>query len=123
MSKRRQPDHYTRQAKKQGYAARSVFKLEEIDRKHRLLKSGQRVLDLGCAPGSWLKFMARRVGPQGRAVGIDRTHVEPMARNVTTLAGDIYETDASVFLESAGGLFDVITSDMATLVLLGQVVP
>jgi len=110
---RRQSDHYTRKAKEQGFAARSVFKLDEINRKHRIFKSGQRVLDLGCAPGSWLKYMAQKVGKRGRAVGIDRTEVSPMAPNVSTLAGDIYETDAAVFFRLAGGFFDVITSDMA----------
>ena len=110
---RRQSDHYTRKAKEQGFAARSVFKLDEINRKHRIFKSGQRVLDLGCAPGSWLKYMAQKVGKRGRALGIDRTEVSPMAPNVSTLAGDIYETDAAVFFRLAGGFFDVITSDMA----------
>jgi 23S rRNA (uridine2552-2'-O)-methyltransferase len=110
---RRQTDHYTRKAKEQGFAARSVFKLDEINSKHRIFKSGQRVLDLGCAPGSWLKYMAQKVGQRGYAVGIDRTEVSPMAPNVSTLTGDIYETDADVFFDLAGGLFDVITSDMA----------
>ena len=113
MSRRRQSDHYTRRAKAEGYAARSVFKLEEIDRKHTLIKGGLRALDLGCAPGSWLKYIARKVGPRGRVVGIDRTEVTPMAGHVITLTGDIFETHAAVFLEAGGGHFDLITSDMA----------
>ena len=113
MSNRRNADHYTRRAKEQGFAARSVFKLQELDKKHQLFKRGQRVLDLGCAPGSWLKFMAQRVGPKGRAVGIDRFEVSPMAPHVHTIAGDIYETDPQIFFQLAQGHFDVITSDMA----------
>ncbi|MEE2756400.1 MAG: RlmE family RNA methyltransferase [Myxococcota bacterium] len=113
MARRRVSDHFTKRAREQGYAARSVFKLQEIDSKHRLFRTGQRVLDLGCAPGSWLKLIAKRVGPKGCAVGIDRTEVSPMAGHVKTIAGDIFETEAHVFFESAGGHFDVITSDMA----------
>ena len=69
-------------------------------------------MDLGCAPGSWLQYIARKVGPRGRVVGIDRTAVDP-SRHVATIQGDIYETPAAVFFEAAGGRFDVITSDMA----------
>lgn len=113
MAQRRHPDHFTRKAKQEGYAARSVYKLEEIDRKHRIFRGGQRVLDLGCAPGSWLKYIARKVGQKGRAGGIDRSMVTPMAPNVTTLAGDIFETSVDTLLQLANGPYDVITSDMA----------
>ena len=51
-------DHYTRLAKKEGYPARSVFKLREIQQKYRLIKKGNKVLDLGCSPGSWLLYAA-----------------------------------------------------------------
>ncbi len=113
MAQRRHPDHFTRKAKQEGYAARSVYKLEEIDRKHRIFRGGQRVLDLGCAPGSWLKYIARKVGQKGRAGGIDRSLVTPMAPNVTTMAGDIFETSVETLLQLADGPYDVITSDMA----------
>jgi len=113
MAQRRHPDHFSRKAKQEGYAARSVYKLAEIDKKHRLFRSGQRVLDLGCAPGSWLKYIARKVGGKGRAGGIDRTYVTPMGHNVSTMAGDIFETPISTLLELADGPYDVITSDMA----------
>lgn len=113
MSDRSRPDHYTRRAKQAGYAARSVFKLEEIDRRTQLLEGGMRVLDLGCAPGSWTQYAAKRVGPKGRVVGIDRRAIEFDAPNVRTLVGDIFETDAAVFLEAGGGPFDVVLSDMA----------
>ena len=58
-------DYYFHKAKKEGYVALSVYKLQEIDLKHHLLKKRDRVLDLGCAPGSWLQYTARKVGPQG----------------------------------------------------------
>ena len=64
-------DAYYRRAKSQGYAARSVFKLQEMDRRYGLLRSGQAVLDLGCHPGSWLQFASKKVGRSGRLVGVD----------------------------------------------------
>lgn len=110
---RRQPDHYTRQAKREGYAARSVYKLEEIDRRVALLRPGMRVLDLGCAPGSWMRYAAQKVGLRGRVVGIDRRPIEFTAPQITALVGDIFETGADVFLAAGGGRFDVVMSDMA----------
>ena len=91
MSKRRTGDHFSKKAQQSGYAARSVFKLEEINKKHGLFRRGQRVLDLGCAPGSWLKFISQKVGPKGAVVGIDRKNVSPIAPNTKTLVGDIFE--------------------------------
>ena len=113
MARKRVSDHYSKRAREQGYAARSVFKLKEIESKHRLFRPGQKVLDLGCAPGSWLKYIAQRVGPRGRAIGIDRTPITPMAAHVKTIAGDIFDTESKLFFEMADGYFDVITSDMA----------
>ena len=55
-------DHYFHKARKDGYVARSAYKLEEIDQRHQLLKRGQKVLDLGCAPGSWLQYTSSRIG-------------------------------------------------------------
>ena len=75
-------DSFHRRAKQQGFAARSVFKLEEIDKKHRVVRPGARVLDLGCRPGSWLQY-AQQKGATA-LVGIDRTALEvviPGARN------------------------------------------
>ena len=113
MNNRRKPDHYARRAKREGFAARSVYKLEEIDRKHRLFRRGMRVLDLGCAPGSWLKYAADRVGSKGGVVGIDRRAVENYGPHVKTLVGDIFETDPNDLSRLAGGPFDLVMSDMA----------
>jgi 23S rRNA (uridine2552-2'-O)-methyltransferase len=63
-SKNTWDDHYARRARKEHYAARSVYKLEEIQKKHRLISRGDRVLDLGCAPGSWLQYAAQLTGPK-----------------------------------------------------------
>lgn len=111
MGQRRQ-DHFTRAAQKAGYRARSVFKLEEIDRRARLLQGGQRVLDLGCSPGSWSQYAAKRVGRRGQVVGIDLKAVQPIAANVRLIRGDAFETPVDE-LRGDGPLFDVVLSDMA----------
>jgi 23S rRNA (uridine2552-2'-O)-methyltransferase len=62
-------DHLTQRAKAENYPARSVYKLEEIQKKFKVIMSGSQVLDLGCAPGSWLLYAAKQVGSQGRVFG------------------------------------------------------
>jgi 23S rRNA (uridine2552-2'-O)-methyltransferase len=116
MSKLRDPHHrhdrYFKQARAQGFAARSVFKLEEIDHKLRLLRAGDRVLDLGCRPGSWLQYAVSIVGARGAVVGIDRDPLPAPIAGARVVVGDIYKvTDA----ELLGTLpaFDVVLSDMA----------
>ncbi|MDR3203287.1 MAG: RlmE family RNA methyltransferase [Deltaproteobacteria bacterium] len=64
-------DHYSRKARKEGYPARSVWKLEELNQKYGLFKRGQKVLDLGCAPGSWSLYAAKAVGSEGLVLGLD----------------------------------------------------
>lgn len=106
-------DHYTRQAKKDNFAARSVYKLQEIQKKHRILERGARILDLGCAPGSWVQYAAQVAGPEGRLVGIDLTPVIiGLPENVTLITGDVAEIDK--YLAELGQThFDVVLSDMA----------
>lgn len=106
-------DHYTRQAKKENFAARSVYKLQEIQKKYRILNRGARVLDLGCAPGSWLQFAARQVGPGGRVIGIDLTPVTvQLPETVTVLTGDVADLEGHL-AELGQTRFDAVLSDMA----------
>jgi 23S rRNA (uridine2552-2'-O)-methyltransferase len=106
-------DHYTRQAKKDKYPARSVYKLKEIQQKNRILKKGDAVLDLGCAPGSWLKYAAEVVGPDGRVVGVDLKPVTiDLPEQVEVLTGDIFEMLAEL-KDGAGPGYHVVLSDMA----------
>ena len=106
-------DHYTRRAKKEHFAARSVYKLEEIQKKHRLIAKGDRVLDLGCAPGSWLQFAAGLTGPSGRVVGIDLKAVTiSLPGHVETYVADIYDLSQEMNQVLATG-FQVVLSDMA----------
>src|ERR1700733_12729706 len=106
MSRRRnpyaKPDHLTRAAKDAGFPARSVFKLEEIDRRTRLFRGGMRVLDLGAAPGSWSLYAAKRIGPAGKLLAVDLEPIDvtlpPHATSVVAdlLAPDADHTDAAV---------------------------
>lgn len=110
--RRRPQDSYGRRAKREGYAARSVYKLEEIDKKVGLLRRGARVLDLGAYPGSWTAYAAERVQREGRVVGVDRTPFEgALPPHAEIREGDVFELD----VDSLGGpaSFDVVMSDMA----------
>lgn len=105
-------DHFTVAAKQQGYPARSVFKLEEIDRRVRLLKPGQRVLDLGAAPGSWMLFAAQKIGRSGRLLAVDLSPIDvPVPENTKFLQGDALSLDNAALEEFAP--YDVVLSDMA----------
>lgn len=113
MSRFQKDDAYFRRAKREGFAARSIYKLEEIDRKHRLFRKGLRVLDLGCAPGSWLQYIARRVGPEGVAVGVDLSEVKiSLPEWVTVFQGDMYHMDLDE-IRAVVPRFDLVVSDAA----------
>jgi 23S rRNA (uridine2552-2'-O)-methyltransferase len=105
-------DVFHQRAKKEGFAARAVYKLEEIDAKHPLFKPGAAVLDLGCRPGSWLQYAAKKVGPKGALVGIDRTALDVTIPGARILVGDVFTVTPA---ELSGDLpaFDVVLSDMA----------
>ena len=113
---RQQPDYYAKKARQDNFPARSVYKLQEIQKKNRLIQKGSRVLDLGCAPGSWLKYAAELTGDRGRVVGIDQkpvtetlpAHVQVLTEDVMALAADP-DKCASLL----GGQADVVLSDMA----------
>ena len=100
---RRLQDTYGRRAKADGFPARSVYKLEEIDLKVRLFRRGQRVLDLGAAPGSWTMYAATRVGLEGRVYGVDiqehRAALPPNARIEVLDVHDLQLDTLGAFLE------------------------
>jgi 23S rRNA (uridine2552-2'-O)-methyltransferase len=106
-------DHYTRQAQKEHYPARSVFKLSEIQKKHRIIAKGDRVLDLGAAPGSWTKYAAEQTGAGGAVLGVDISPVEiALPAHATVTTGDILALQASA-AQVFGSDFQVVLSDMA----------
>ncbi|MEW5816330.1 MAG: RlmE family RNA methyltransferase [Spirochaetota bacterium] len=107
------PDHYTLRARKAGYPARSVFKLEEIQQKHRLLKPGFKVLDIGAAPGSWSLYALSLVTPKGMVAAVDLSPMDIGDReNFFLFKGDIFKQDAASWI-AARGPFNVILSDAA----------
>lgn len=105
------PDRFTRAAKDAGYVARSVFKLTEIQRRFRVLRSGDRILDLGCSPGSWSRYAEEEVGARGRVVGVDLDPPKDPVGEV--LVADVFDVSAQVLREALGGDADVVMSDMA----------
>jgi len=116
LSRLRDPRHrhdaYFRKARDAGYAARAVYKLEEIDRRLRLLRAGDRVLDLGCRPGSWMQYALKVVGPHGAVVGIDRDPLPQPIPGARVLRADLFTiTDGELLGELKA--FDVVLSDMA----------
>lgn len=109
-------DPYVRKAHAVGYRSRAAFKLIEIDDKHRILKRGARVVDLGAAPGGWSQVAAERIGAdkgQGKIVAIDLLDIEPI-QGVEFAQMDFNDEDAPERLKAMlGGQADVVLSDMA----------
>ncbi len=108
-------DHYSEQAKKERYPARSVYKLKEAQKKYRLIRKGDRVLDLGCSPGSWLLYAAELTGKHGKVLGIDLKPVTiKIPTQAETLKADILTIDrAWIENEDLANRFNVVLSDMA----------
>lgn len=113
MKKDRWDDHYARRAREERWLARSVYKLQEIDRKFKLIRKGDHLLDLGCYPGSWSQYGVQKVGPGGRVVGVDLTPPERFsADNFWFIQADVLELDPG-WLKSEVGPMDVVVSDLA----------
>jgi 23S rRNA (uridine2552-2'-O)-methyltransferase len=110
--RRHRQDKFFQKARSDVFAARSVYKLEEIDKRLRLLRAGDRVLDLGCRPGSWMQYARQVVGVHGSVVGIDRDPLPQPVPGTRFLRGDIYETTDEELLGDLKA-FDVVLSDMA----------
>lgn len=112
MSARQEPDHWTLRARREGYPARSVFKLQELDRRLRLIRSGQAVLDVGASPGSWTLYVLRRY-PQTPLVALDLCPLTiPARKDLTFYQLDIFSPEAA---EAVGrhGPYGTILSDAA----------
>lgn len=111
MSDRSRPDHWTRRAKKEGFQARSVYKLDEIVARAPVLSRGARVVDIGCTPGSWSRYVVSTCGPECRLVGIDINVAEGYPG--TFILGSVEEVSAETIREALGGPADAVLSDMA----------
>lgn len=104
-------DPYVERSHKEGYRSRAAYKLIEINDRFKLLHSGQKILDLGAAPGSWLQVVQKKIGKSGTVAGVDLTAIDPI-ENVTCLEGD-FRDEAILKQLYAIGSFDGILSDMA----------
>lgn len=114
---RDEQDYYFKKAKKDKYPARSVYKLEEAQLKHGFLKAGQRVLDLGCHPGSWSLYTAGILGEKGLVVAVDlqRTDIavqKPHAE-IHWLCYDVTSEEFITDVKKQWPGFHVVLSDMA----------
>jgi 23S rRNA (uridine2552-2'-O)-methyltransferase len=106
-------DHYTRRAREERWLARSVYKLEEIDRKARLLRPGNHVLDLGCYPGSWSQYSVVKVGPKGEVVGVDLKRPDRFSSpRFRFIEADVLSVDVA-WLREQVGTTDLVISDLA----------
>ena len=106
-------DHYTRRARKEKWLARSIYKLQEIDRRLKLIRRGDRILDLGCYPGSWSQYCIQKVGPKGEVVGIDLKAPQGIAApNFKYMQGDISKIHSQHIKRDVGNRH-VVISDLA----------
>ncbi len=115
MTMKKYRDYYFKKAKQEHYPARSVYKLQEMDKAYKVFKPGQRVLDLGACPGSWTLYAAKQVGESGRVLGIDLNVPDTVfPAQVVFLQEDIF-SQSPKFVEQIRELapFSVIMSDMA----------
>lgn len=108
-------DHFFKKAKQDNYAARSVYKLEAINKKLRLFKAGDRVLDLGASPGSWSQYVSLQVGTKGKVLGIDLKPVDVKLENAHFIEADLYDLNLDEVLRAQGfdSGFHSVISDMA----------
>jgi 23S rRNA (uridine2552-2'-O)-methyltransferase len=108
-------DHYFKKAKALGFKARSVFKLEEIDQRYKLLKPGMQVLDLGACPGSWSQYTSQKIGAKGKLLGLDLTEIELKLENAHFVQADILKCDIAKLLTNfeMPSQLDSVLSDMA----------
>lgn len=111
-------DFYFKKAKKEGYPARSVYKLEEAQEKYHLLRKGDAVLDLGCQPGSWSLYAAKVVGPSGVVVGVDIQagndfQLRAGSAPIHFFHDDAFAEETVARIRAVRERFQVVLSDMA----------
>ena len=113
-NQRQNKDIYVREARARSLRSRSVFKLEQIDRKERLFKPGFNVLDLGAAPGGWSQYAASKVGDRGQVIALDRLKIEPIP-GVKVIFGDFLDSPVIADLNDilSKTTVNLVISDMA----------
>src|ERR1039457_461076 len=108
-------DHYARKAKDENFVARSVYKLEEIDQRFRIISSDDYVLDLGASPGSWMQYTSKKIGEKGKVLGIDLKPITVNLSNAITVQGDMndFKMEELLIKYNLSKPFDAVVSDMA----------
>ncbi len=108
-------DYFFHKAKKENYAARAVFKIQEIDQRFKLFRPGMKVLDLGAAPGSWSQYASQKVGPKGKVMGVDLQPIKIPLPNALFITADMRSLDLGQTMTEQGisPPFDLVLSDMA----------
>lgn len=106
-------DRYRKLAKEQGFRSRSAYKLAQINHSYRILKKGDRVLDLGCAPGGWIQVALKEIGDAGRILGLDLKDVAPIEAAVIIKADIEDPKTRDAVIRELGGAADVVLSDLA----------
>ena len=107
-------DHFFKKAKAEDYLARSIYKLQEIDQKCRVIGKSDMIVDLGAAPGSWSQYCLRKMGPNGRVIGIDLTEVTIKDPRFVFYHDDIFKIDwPKELAQLEVTKVDVVLSDMA----------
>lgn len=113
MKSNRWDDHYARRARAEKWLARSVYKLQEIDRKFKLIRKGHQILDLGCYPGSWSQYGISKVGPEGDVIGIDLNLPDRLSfHNFRSIQADILALDMEWLIRKISPR-DLVMSDLA----------
>jgi 23S rRNA (uridine2552-2'-O)-methyltransferase len=108
-------DKLMHKAHHEGFRARSVYKLEELDKQFHLVKPDYKVLDLGAAPGSWLQYVCNRIAPNGKSLGLDLKEIARISNNTSTQVVDItYLQDVGEAISQKGfSSFNLVLSDLA----------
>lgn len=107
-------DAFWRKAKHEGYRSRASYKIEELNRKFKLVRKGDSVVDVGAAPGGWMQVLSQIVGESGRVVGIDLQDIEPFdSEHVSFVKGDITDPEIQDRIRDIIGKADVVVSDIS----------
>ena len=108
-------DRFFKKAKHDGYRSRAAYKLVELQQRFHLINAGDKVVDLGAAPGGWLQVVAKVVGPKGTVIGVDLQPIQPFnERNIVLLQGDVLVGEIqNQIKDRLGGMAQCVLSDMA----------
>lgn len=110
--KGKKKEYYYRRAKAEGYRSRAAYKLIQLNKKYRILKVGDRILDLGAAPGGWMQVARKLVGERGFVLGVDLVKIEPFEyKNVASIEADLFSEDVTLKIKEVMPVVDVVLSD------------